>query len=383
MIAGHGRVLAARRLGLDTVPVIVLRHLSEAQRIAFRIADNKLALNAGWDENLLRLEMLDLQDLNFDIDLLGFSGQELDELFAEIDKANAMDEEADDAAAPEPPADPISRPGDLWVLGQHRLLCGSSTVQTDVTRLLGGVVPHLMVTDPPYGVSYDHSWRHDAGVNNSKRVGKVSNDDQADWREAWALFPGDVAYVWHAAIYAKEVAISLEACGFAVRSQIIWNKPRFVLGRGDYHWKHEPCWYVVRKGKTGHWQGDRDKSTVWDIGNGDDDGATIHGTQKPVDCMRRPIENNSEKGDAVYEPFSGSGTTLIAAERTGRRCFAMELNPQYIDVAIQRWQSITGESAVLESSGLKFSDLLQTGRTSDVHHSPEGCPARGYRQRGA
>ena len=363
LIAGHGRVLAARRLGLDVVPVIVLSHLSDAQKKAYRIADNKLALNAGWNDELLRLEMEELQTFDFDLGLTGFGTEELDTLLGSAgeDGDGAGGDSADEDAAPEPPAEPVPRPGDLWVLGRHRLLCGDATVATDVGRLLAGAVPHLMVTDPPYGVSYDPSWRNEAGVSSTNRTGKVANDDRADWREAWALFPGEVAYVWHAAVHARVVAESLEVCGFVVRSQIIWSKPRFVLGRGDYHWQHEPCWYAVRKGGTGHWQGARDQATVWPIASGEDDGATVHGTQKPVACMRRPIENNSEEGDCVYEPFSGSGTTLIAAERTGRRCFAIELDPRYVDVAITRWQTLTGGTAILEGENQSF-DEIAAGR---------------------
>ena len=358
LIAGHGRVLAARRLGLETVPVIVLAHLSETQKKAFRIADNKLALNASWNDELLRLEIEELQVLDFDLGLTGFGGEELETLLgATGEDDGAGGDSADDDAAPEPPAEPVSRLGDLWVLGRHRLLCGDATVATDVSRVLAGMVPHLMVTDPPYGVSYDPAWRNEAGVSSTARTGKVANDDRADWREAWALFPGEVVYVWHAAVHARVVADSLEVCGFVVRSQIIWSKPRFVLGRGDYHWQHEPCLYAVRKGGTGHWQGARDQATVWPIASGEDDGATVHGTQKPVACMRRPIENNSAEGDSVYEPFSGSGTTLIAAERTGRRCFALELDPRYVDVAVTRWQTLTGEIAVLEGDGRSFDDI--------------------------
>ena len=356
LIAGHGRVLAARRIGLDAVPVIVLSHLSEAQKKAYRIADNKLALNAGWNEDLLRQDIEELLASDYDVALTGYVGEELDALLGPTGE-DAGGDSADDDAVPEPPADPVSRPGDLWVLGRHRLLCGDATVATDVERLLAGIVPHLMVTDPPYGVSYDPAWRNEAGVSSTSRTGKVANDDRADWREAWALYPGEVAYVWHAAIHARTVADSLEACGFVVRSQIIWSKPRFVLGRGDYHWQHEPCWYAVRKGGTGHWQGARDQATVWPIASGEDDGATVHGTQKPVACMRRPIENNSEEGDAVYEPFSGSGTTLVAAERTGRRCFALELDPRYVDVAVQRWQTLTGQAAVLDGDERSFDEI--------------------------
>lgn len=219
-----------------------------------------------------------------------------------------------------------------------------------------------MVTDPPYGVEYDPKWRADAGVNkNDKKLGEVLNDDRADWMEAWALFPGDVAYVWHAGKFTAVVSDSLAAAGFEMRSQIIWAKDRFALSRGDYHWQHEPCWYAVRQTGKGHWAGDRSQSTIWKIKSRDDDGVG-HGTQKPVECMRRPIENNSSPGQAVYEPFSGSGTTIIAAEQTGRCCYAIELNPAYVDVAIKRWQDFTGQQAVLVESGKTYEEM-KNGRT--------------------
>ncbi len=218
-----------------------------------------------------------------------------------------------------------------------------------MARLLGDVRPHLLASDPPYGVSYDPAWRNETGGAKTKRTGKVLNDDRADWREAWALFPGEVAYVWHGALHAGEVAESLEAVGFQIRSQIIWAKERLVMSRGHYHWQHEPCWYAVR-GK-GHWSGDRKQTTLWSIPSRDQDAATVHGTQKPVECMRRPILNNSSRGQAVYEPFSGSGTTLIAAETTGRSCLAMELSPAYVDVAVLRWQAFAGGEARLEGGG--------------------------------
>ena len=186
-------------------------------------------------------------------------------------------------------------------------------------------------------------------------TGKVLNDDRADWREAWALFPGDVAYVWHGALHASTVAASLEASGFAVRSQIIWDKTRLVIGRGDYHWQHEPAWYAVRKGRKGHWAGDRKQTTVWAIPHRKS--PTGHGTEKPVECMRRPIENNSSPGQAVYEPFCGSGTTIIAAEMTGRCCHAIELDPVYVDVAVTRWQAFTGQAAILDGDGRTFAEI--------------------------
>jgi DNA modification methylase len=236
--------------------------------------------------------------------------------------------------------------------GGHRLICGDATDGRTVNQLLGGAKPHLMVTDPPYGVEYDPAWRNRAGLGNTKRTGRVVNDDRADWREAWALFPGEVAYVWHGALHSVEVAESLEAAGYQMRAQIIWAKDRLVMGRGHYHWQHEPCWYAVKG--TGHWAGDRKQTTLWQIASRGQDAETEHGTQKPVDCMKRPIENNSTPGQAVYEPFSGSGTTIIAAEVTGRLCFAIELSPNYVDVAVLRWQAFTGKAATLEATGETF-----------------------------
>lgn len=355
LIAGHGRVLAARKLGLTEAPVMVARGWSEAQKRAYVLADNKLALNAGWDQDLLAVEVADLQDMAFDTQLIGFSGIELADLFIKTEVGLT-----DPDVVPEPQATAVTRPGDVWLLGRHRLICGDCTAPEVVTRVLKGVVPHLMVTDPPYGVAYDPTWRHRAGVNKSKRIGKVANDDRADWRAAWALFPGDVAYVWHGALHAAKMAESLQATGFQIRSQIVWAKDRFALGRGDYHWQHEPAWYAVRG--NGHWAGDRKQTTLWQISSKGQDADTIHGTQKPVECMKRPIENNSSPGQAVYEPFSGSGTTIIATEITGRACYAIELDPIYVDVAIRRWQAFSGKAAVLETNQHNFLDVAEERR---------------------
>ncbi len=352
IIAGHGRVMAARKLGLDRVPVIELGHLSEAQRRAYVIADNKLALNAGWDAELLGLELADLSALGFDLALTGFGEDEIASLTS-LGNVGLTDPDE----VPPPPAEPVTRAGDLWLLGKHRLVCGDSTDADTVARVLAGVVPHLMVTDPPYGVSYDPAWRERAGASGGgTALGTVLNDHRADWREAWALFPGDVAYVWHGGLHAGTVADSLVASGFTLRSQIIWDKGQLVLSRGDYHWQHEPCWYAVREKARGHWAGDRKQTTVWQISKPAKN-ETGHATQKPVACMLRPIENNSSAGQAVYEPFSGSGTTLIAAEMSGRHCHAIELSPAYVDVAVQRWQAFTGEEATLHGSGLSFASV--------------------------
>ena len=301
---------------MDEVPTIELGHLSEMQRRAYVLADNRLALSAGWDTDMLHLELGELDIAGFDLALTGFDPGEL---------AGFLVDETDGLTDPD-------------------------AIPEVVSALLAGVQPHLMVTDPPYGVEYDPAWRNRAGLGNTARIGKVETDDRADWREAWALFPGDVAYVWHGALHATTVAESLTATGFSIRAQVIWAKDRLMLGRGHYHWQHEPCWYAVREGATGQWSGDRRQTTLWSIASRDQDADTVHGTQKPVACMQRPIENNSSPGQAVYEPFSGSGTTIIAAERSGRACYAVELSPGYVDVAIQRWQAFTGNEAVLEHS---------------------------------
>jgi DNA modification methylase len=358
IIAGHGRLLAARKLGLTEVPTIELGHLSEAQRRAYILADNRLALSAGWDDDLLRIELGDLQAEGFDLSLTGFDLGEIEALFAAPTFGLTDPDEV-----PAAPAVPVSRPGDLWALGRHRLVCGDATDAATVARLLAGVQPHLMVTDPPYGVAYDPAWRNRAGISTTRRTGKVENDHRADWREAWALFPGEVAYVWHGALHATTVAESLTATGFDIRAQIIWAKDRLVLGRGHYHWQHEPAWYAVRG--TGHWSGDRKQTTLWQIASRGQDAETVHGTQKPVECMRRPIVNNSSPGQAVYEPFSGSGTTLIAAEMEGRACHALELSPAYVDVAVTRWQAFTGQQAVLEGNGRSFA-AVTAARVAEV-----------------
>ena len=339
LIAGHGRLAAAQQLRLPELPAIVLDGLSDAQKQALRIADNKLALNAGWDDDLLRTELADLRDVGFDLSLTGFGEDELLGLFAD---ANAGLTDPDDV--PEPPAEPVTQPGDVWLLGRHRLLCGDATRDVDVSLALAGVKPHLMVTDPPYGVDYDPEWRAEAGVNHSRsKMGLITNDSRVDWSDAWLLSPADVAYCWHADRHASAVQASLEAAGYEIRCQIIWAKDRFALSRGNYHWQHEPCWYAVRN--TAHWSGDRSQSTLWQIAAREDRGHG-HGSQKPVECMKRPIENNSSPGQAVYDPFVGSGTTIIAAEMTGRACHAIEISPAYCDVAILRWQQFTGQTAM-------------------------------------
>jgi DNA modification methylase len=364
IIAGHGRVLAARLLNYDAVPVMVARGWSETQKQAYTLVDNQLALNAGWDFDLLRVELTDLQDQAFDISMLGFPDTEVASIFGR--KAGLTDPDE----VPEPPANPVTVPGDAWILGRHRIVCGDSTDPDTVAKALNGATPHLMVTDPPYGVEYDANWRNEAGRAidgttqriktgkvirpiGARAVGKVLNDDRADWREAWELFPGDVAYVWHAGTKVDLVAESLVKAGFMIRAQIVWAKNNMVISRGHYHPQHEPLFYAVRKSATGHWVGGHKQTTLWQIDK-PMKSETGHSTQKPVECMLRPIENNSRRGDQVYDPFVGSGTTIIAAEMAERRCCAIELNPAYVDVTVQRWQAFTGEDATRQANGKVF-----------------------------
>mgnify|MGYP005822060845 CR=1 FL=1 len=349
VVAGHTRLEAARSLGMGEVPIHVATGLTPEQIKAYRLADNRVGQEAEWDQELLRLELGELESMDFALDLTGFDSDELLELMADPFEEGQTDPDE----VPDLPEEPVTVAGDVWLLGNHRLVCGDSTNADDVAKCLNGVEPHLMVTDPPYGVEYDANWRNEAmradgSAIGGRAIGKVENDDRTDWREAWALFPGDVVYVWHAGNKANIVADSLIACGMNIRAQIIWAKNNIVIGRGDYHPKHEPLWYAVRKNSKGHYVGGRKQTTVWDIDK-PMKSETGHSTQKPVECMKRPIENNSSIGQAVYDPFLGSGTTMIAAEMTGRMCHGLELSPEYCDVIVQRWENFTGRKAELDS----------------------------------
>jgi DNA modification methylase len=389
VIAGHGRLAAARQLGLAEVPVIPLKGLTELQRRQLVLADNRIALNAGWDLEMLHLELRDLSSLGADLSMLGFTSGELAAALRPV--STGLTDEND---VPPVAERAVATTGDVWCLGPHRLICGDSTDAGVVRTVLGSDAPQLMVTDPPYGVNYDPAWRdeaakHSPSMGNRKDTakGKVANDDRADWREAWALFPGDVAYVWHAGVMAARVAESLAACGFEIRSQIVWAKSHLAIGRSHYHWQHEPCWYAVKAAATGHWVGDRKQTTLWQIDK-PQKSETGHGTQKPIECMRRPMPNNSSLGQAVYDPFLGSGTTLIAAETTGRVCLAVEIDPLYIDVAVRRWQAFTGCKAALGTTGRPFDDIArerlstpapaprcENGRQRDSAAAPCGSPS--------
>ena len=257
------------------------------------------------------------------------------------------------APAPEPPKNPTTKAGNVWALGEHRLVCGDACSKKHVQLALGGLKPALMVTDPPYGVDYAPGWR-DGMVGEFGAAARVKspvkNDDQVRWTRAYQLFAGPVAYVWHASWHIAEVAADVEEAGFVIRNLIVWKKQHFAISRGHYHWQHEPCWYAVRKGQSARWCGDRTQTTVWDISSlnpaGRKEERVDHSTQKPVECMARPIRNHGGMGDVVYDPFLGSGTTLIAAVQLERRCVALELDPAYCDVVVERWQNLTGGKAL-------------------------------------
>lgn len=353
IVAGHGMYQLYLEDGYTHVPVM-FEALDKQLSKAYLVADNETARKAETDQDKLNSILEFASEIpDFDIEAVGFSTEDLDSFLQSGEPTEVVEDDFN-------PGDEVEtrcKEGDLWQLGKHRLLCGDSTKREDVERLLDGNVPELMVTDPPYGVEYDPSWRNKTNLTNgikrpTRAEGKVMNDDIVDWSPTYNLFPGNIAYVWHAGKYSNEVQQSLESSGFEVVSQIIWAKPHFILSRGDYHWKHEPCWYVVRKGKNHSWGGARDQTTVWDIAGmncfgGSTDAAdetTGHGTQKPIECMARPIRNHDIS--TVYEPFAGSGTTLIACEQLGKKCFAIEISEKYVNMIIARWEKFTGQTAI-------------------------------------
>lgn len=379
VVDGHLRLKAARKLGIAEIPVILCDEWTEAQVKAFRLLVNRSVAWADWDDELLSRELRELQEMDFDLALTGFEVQELDDLLAspiDDDRANAVPPVAES---------PVSRPGDLWLCGEHRIHCGDSTDPRAVARLLGERKPILMVTDPPYGIELDSEWRDRAGLNacgaaessymkhrtEGHTETSISGDTRADWSEAFELVPSlQIAYVWHASVFTREVLNGLLRIGFLYPQQIIWNKGRTVLTRTHYWYQHEPCWYVRKKnapwfGKAG------ENSTVWDsaspkfIMGGSGEEKFDHPTQKLVELMRRPILNHTRRDELVYEPFLGSGTTLAAAEQAGRVCYGLELDPKYVDVVVRRWQSLSGKQATLAGGGRTFDAMAsERGRVA-------------------
>ncbi|HEX4772184.1 MAG TPA: DNA modification methylase [Bryobacteraceae bacterium] len=378
VIDGHLRLKAARKLRITDIPVILCDEWTPTQVKAFRIMVNRSATWAEWDEELLALELRDLQTSDFDLALTGFDAKELDELLM----ANTQPE---DEAMPLPEY-PVTRTGDLWLCGSHRVLCGDATDPAAVSRLLEERKPLLLVTDPPYGIELDSEWRDKAGLNGGghaepnsylkhrsagHRETSIAGDTRVDWSDAFALVPSlEVGYVWHASKFTREVLDGLLRVGFLHYQQIIWDKGRTVLTRTHYWFQHEPCWYVRKKnapwfGKPGQ------NSTIWNspspkfIRGGSEEEKFDHPTQKPVELMRKPILNHTKPGELVYEPFLGSGTTLAAAEMTGRICCGLELDPKYVDVVIERWQALSGKKATLAGDGRTFEAIAEE-RSNDA-----------------
>jgi DNA modification methylase len=373
VVDGHLRLKAAKKLRIAEVPVILCDEWTPAQVKAFRLMVNRSVAWADWDEELLALELQELNEADFDLSLTGFDPKEIDDLLLVSDD----DEKAN--AAPPLPENPVSCPGDLWLCGPHRVLCGDATSPEAVARLLGERKPALMVTDPPYGIELDSEWRDRAGLNScgpaeasymkhrteGHTETTISGDTRADWSEAFELVPSlQICYVWHASVFTREVLNGLLRIGFLYPQQIIWNKGRTVLTRTHYWYQHEPCWYARKKnapwfGKPG------ENSTIWDspspkfIMGGSDEEKFDHPTQKPVELMRRPILNHTKRGEMVYDPFLGSGTTLAAAELAERVCLGIELDPKYVDVIVERWQTLAGKDVTLDGGRRTFGQIAQ------------------------
>lgn len=352
IIAGHGRVLAAQNLGMDSLPCIEAVHLTDAQRRAYIIADNKLALNAGWDDDLLRVELDELGELGFDIELTGFSLDEIEAL--QVDPEPGL---TDEDAVPDAPEQPVTVDGDVWLLGNHRLMCGSSVSIDNVERLTNGVLVDMWLTDPPYNVAYE---------GKTKDALTIQNDSMGDGefrqflRDAYTaadavMKPGGVFYIWFADRETHNFTGALVDCGWKLRQMLIWKKKTLVMGRQDYHWRHEPCLYGW-KGGAGHlWAADRKQTTILEFDRPSRNGE--HPTMKPVALFEYQLLNNTKGGDIVLDSFGGSGTTIIAAEKNGRVGYLMELDPKYCDVIIKRWQEYTGNAATLEASGETFEEV--------------------------
>ncbi|CUW39685.1 putative Phage related DNA methyltransferase [Magnetospirillum sp. XM-1] len=367
IIAGHGRVLAAKRLGLEVVPVVPLPHLTEAEKRAYILADNKLAEKAGWDEDLLRLELADLQDLDIDLGVIGFEDKEIDRLLAEDDPDDDADDD-DGEDAPEVEAEPVSLLGDLWVLGRHRLLCGDSTLQASVEAVMDGDLADMVWTDPPYGMSYGGGRKGNDGT--VRDFGMIMNDDKTG-DDLIALVRdsvGSAVAVAHpkAAVYVcfpwrtyAEFEAALAEIGLDVSACIVWDKKSIGLGNAHYRPQHEFIFYCNR----GNWFGDKAQSDVWSFSRG----ATaeyVHPTQKPLKLIERALRNSSKKGGVVVDVFGGSGSTLIACEKRGRSARLVELDPKYVDVIVRRWESFTGQRAVLESTGQTFAEVAAHRRAA-------------------
>ena len=374
IVAGHGRLAAARKLGLATVPVVVLEHLTPTQRRALVIADNKIAENAGWDEELLRLELAELQEADFDLALTGFDADELLEIMA--GEETTTEGNTDEDAAPEVPVTPASQTGDVWICGQHRLLCADSTEAASYDTLLGNERVAMIFQDPPYNVDYANTAKDKLRGTNRPILNDNLGDGFQDFllaafKPALARCDGAV-YVAMSSSELDTLQAAFRAAGGKWSTFIIWAKNTFTLGRSDYQRQYEPILYGWPEGATRHWCGDRDQGDVWHFNKPRVN--DLHPTMKPVELVERAIRNSSRPGDVVLDPFGGSGTTLIAAEKSGRQARLIELDPKYVDVIVRRWQSFAGAQAVREADGVRFDDLVgvvDAADSSDVMDAEE------------
>ena len=343
IIAGHGRLMAARKLGYKEVPTIELADLTETQKKAYIIADNRLALNAGWDNEMLKLEFDQLAEFGFDLELTGFSLDEIKALNPVELNAGLTDE---DEAPPLPP-EPKTKPGDIYKLGKHRLMCGDSTSIEHLERLCDGQAVDMWLTDPPYNVAYEGKTKDSLTIQNDSM-----GDDQFRQflRDAYVaanavMKAGAVFYIWHADSEGYNFRGAAQDAGWKVRQCLIWKKSSMVMGRQDYHWKHEPCLYGWKEGASHLWATDRKQTTILEFEKPNRNGE--HPTMKPVALFEYQLLNNTKGGDIVLDSFGGSGTTMIAAEKNGRVGYLMELDPKYCDVIVKRWEDFTGKKAVL------------------------------------
>ena len=344
IIAGHGRLMAARKLGMTEVPVIELKDLTPTQRKAYIIADNRLALNAGWDNQLLTIELNELLADKFSLDLLGFNADELNALLNHVEVIEGL---TDEDEVPEPPPEPITKMGDVWLLGNHRLMCGDSTQIDQLKKLCNGRPVDMWLTDPPYNVAYEGGTKEKLTIQNDS----MSDDSFRQFlRDSYVsadvvMKQGAVFYIWHADSEGYNFRGAAHDTGWKVRQCLIWKKSTFVMGRQDYHWKHEPCLYGWKEGAGHLWAADRKQSTILEFDKPSRNGE--HPTMKPVALFEYQMLNNTKGGDIVLDSFGGSGTTMIAAEKNGRIGYLMELDPKYCDVIVKRWENFTGKKAVL------------------------------------
>ena len=357
IIEGHGRLLALKQMGEKEVPVIRLKHLTDEQKRAYILAHNQLTLNTGFDEEILAAELesivgIDMADFGFDLDVVDV-----------VEELTDVEEDSDFDVTP--PKEPKSKPGDLYQLGNHRLLCGDSTSLDDVAKLMGGEQADMLLTDPPYNVAYE-------GATEDKLT--IQNDDMEDedfrqfLRDVYAsadsaMKPGASFYIWHADSEGYNFRGAAHDVGWTIRQCLIWNKNTLVLGRQDYHWKHEPCLYGWKDGASHNWYGNRKQTTVMDFDKPTRNGE--HPTMKPVPLFAYQMEMSSKKGDNVLDLFGGSGTTMIAAEQLGRNAYLMELDPRYVDVIVNRWEELTGHKAQLVEGGEDPAVIVE-GEASDT-----------------